>query len=196
MIPDNHVIIIPGLGNGVAKHEWAVKSWKKFGIISHVFDTKWKIEENGFQPKLDRALKLVDSLTNKNSSISIIGNSAGSSFALNLYGERKKQISKVIINCGRVRSGDWPWFTFDQAIASSPSFKESVIRAQKIEKTLTNIDRKKILTLRPLFDEVVPPFTVPIKGATNKIVSSIEHSLSITLNMTLFKKQIIDFILK
>lgn len=75
MIPDNHVIIIPGLGNGVAKHEWAVKSWKKFGIISHVFDTKWKIEENGFQPKLDRALKLVDSLTNKNSSISIIGNS-------------------------------------------------------------------------------------------------------------------------
>jgi len=193
---NNHVIIIPGLGNGVAKHEWASNSWKRFGIIPHVFDTKWKSEENGFQPKLDRALKLVDSLTNKNSRISIVGNSAGSSFALNIFSERKKQISRVVINCGRVRDGDWPWFTFDQATESSPSFKKSVIRAQKIEKTFTNIDRKKILTLRPLFDEVVPPFTVPIQGAQNKITPSIEHVISISLNMTLFRRRIIDFILK
>ena len=191
-----HVVIIPGLGNGVAKHEWAVKSWKKFRIIPHVFDTKWKIEENGFQPKLDRAIKLVDSLTNMNSRISIVGNSAGSSFALNIFGERKEQISRVVINCGRVRDGDWPWLTFDQATKSSPSFKESVLRAQKIEKGFVNIDRQKILTLRPLFDEVVPPFTVPILGANNVTIFSIEHSLSIVLNMTLFKKNIIDFILK
>lgn len=193
---NSNVIIIPGLGNDVAKHEWASNSWKKFGIIPHVFDAKWKIEENGFQTKLDRALKLVDSLTSKNSKISIVGNSAGSSFALNIFAERKKQINKVIVNCGRVRDGDWPWFTFEQATKSSPSFKESVLRAQKLEKTFTNNDRQKILTLRPLFDEVVPPFTVPIPGAKNFITLSIEHSLSIALNMTLFKKQIIDFILK
>ncbi|MEK7598014.1 MAG: hypothetical protein AAB441_05210 [Patescibacteria group bacterium] len=191
----NHVIIIPGLGNGVVKHEWAANSWKKFGIIPHVFDAKWRVEENGFQPKLDRALRLVDSLTNKDSKISIVGNSAGSSFALNIFGERKKQISRIVINCGRVRDGDWPWFTFDQATASSPSFKESVLKAQELEKTFTNFDREKILTLRPVFDEVVPPFTVPIQGAKNVIVPSIEHSLSIALNMTLFKKQIFDFIL-
>jgi len=192
----NHVIVIPGLGNNVKKHELVMEGWKKYGIIPHVFDIKWKTEENGFQPKLDQALRLIDSLTNKNAKISIIGNSAGSSFALNIFGERKQQINKVIINCGRVRDGDWPWFTFGEATESSPSFKESVLRAQKLEKTLINNDRKKILTLRPLFDEVVPPFTVPIKGATNKIVPSIEHSISIALNMTLFKKQIIDFIFK
>lgn len=192
----NHVIIIPGLGNKIALHEWAINSWKKYGIIPHVFDARWKTEENGFQPKLDRTLRLVDSLTNKNSKISIVGNSAGSSFALNLFGERKKQINRVVVNCGRVRDGDWPWFTFDQGTKSSPSFRESVLKAQKLVKTFTNIDRKKILTFRPLFDEVVPPFTVPILGAKNIIIPSIEHSLSIILNMTLFKKQIIDFILK
>ena len=196
MTSSNHVIIVPGLGNGVAKHEWASNSWKKFGIIPHAFDAKWKTEENGFKQKLDRALELVDSLTDSSSKISIVGNSAGSSFALNIFGERKKQINKIIINCGRVRDGDWPWFTFDQATESSPSFKESVIRAQKLEKTFTKIDRQKILTLRPLFDEVVPPSTVLIFGAKNTITFSIEHSLSIALNMTLFKKQIIDFILK
>ena len=61
---------------------------------------------------------------------------------------------------------------------------------------LTNSDRKKILTLRPLFDEVVPPYTVPIQGARNEITPSIEHVISIALNMTLFKRKIINFILK
>ena len=192
----SHVIVIPGLGNNIKLHELVMEGWKKFGIIPHVFDTKWKTEENGFQPKLNNALELVDSLVNKNTRISIIGNSAGSSFALNIFGERKKQIHKVIVNCGRVRDGDWPWFTFDQATASSPSFKESVLRAQKLEKIFTNIDRKKILTLRPIFDEVVPSSTIPILGAKNTITLSVEHSISIALNMTLFKKQIIDFILK
>lgn len=195
MSSNNHVIIIPGLGNNVDLHVFASKSWKKFGIIPHVFDAKWKTEEKGFSEKFERALRLVDSLANKNSKISIVGNSAGSSFALNIFGKRRRQISRVIINCGRVRDGDWPWFTFDQATASSPSFKESVLMSQKLEKTLTISDRKKILTLRPLFDEVVPPSTVPIEGAKNKITLSLEHSLSIALSMTLFKRQIIDFIL-
>lgn len=192
---ENHAIIIPGLGNGITRHEFIVKGWRKFGIITHIFDARWRIEEKGFQPKLDRALKLVDSLISKNSKISIVGNSAGSSFALNILGERKNKIDKVIVNCGRIRDGDWPWFTFDQATKSSPSFKESVLRAQKLEKSLTKNDRQKILTLRPLFDEVVPPFTVPVKGAKNEITPSIEHGVSIVLNMTLYKKKIIDFIL-
>lgn len=195
MPSNNHVIIIPGLGNNVDLHVFASNSWKRFGIIPHVFDAKWKTEEKGFSEKFERALKLVDSLVNKNSKISIVGNSAGSSFALNLFGKRRKEISRVVINCGRVRDGDWPWFTFDQATASSPSFRESVLMSQALERTLTTRDRKKILTLRPLFDEVVPPSTVPIKGALNKITPSLQHSLSIALNMTLFKKQIIDFIL-
>jgi len=192
----NHVIVIPGLGNNVKKHEWIMEGWKKYGIIPHVFGTKWKTDENGFQQKLDQALRLIDSLTNKNAKISIIGNSAGSSFALNIFGERKQQINKVIINCGRVRDGDWPWFTFSQATKSSHSFKESVLRAQQLEKTFTNVDRKKILTLRPLFDEVVPPLTVPILGAKNEKMLTIGHSLSIALNLTLFKKRLINFILE
>lgn len=192
----NHVIIIPGLGNGIPQHVWATNGWRRFGIIPHVFDTRWKEEEIGFLEKFARALKLVDSLSKTNSPISIVGNSAGSSFALNLFGERRKIINRVIINCGRVRNGDWPWFTFNQATERSPSFKESVLKAQELEKTFTKEDRSRILTLRPLFDEVVPPSTVSIYGAKNAVVPSLEHGLSITLNMTLLNKQIIDFILR
>jgi len=195
MTSQNHTIIIPGLGNNIALHKWVTSNWEKYGVIPHVFDTRWKIEEIGFQEKYNRALELIDSLLSRGHSLSIVGNSAGSSFALNLFGERRDKIKRVIINCGRVRDGDWPWFTFNQATKQSPSFKESVLRAQELEKTFTKEDRNKILTLRPLFDEVVPPSTVRINGANNLITPSIEHSLSIALNMTLYKQRIINFIL-
>ncbi len=196
MAIEHHVIIIPGLGNGVAKHEWAVRRWKRYGIIPHVFDARWTVEEPDFNRKLERAIHLVDSLAKPNTHVSLVGNSAGSSFVLNIFGKRKKNIHRVIINCGRVRTGDWPWFTFDQATSSSPSFKKSVLMAEKTESTLSETDRVKILTLRPIFDEVVPPITVPIKGARNEVVSSVEHVLSIALNMTLLDRRIVDFILR
>ena len=93
----SHVIIIPGLGNGVSQHIWATNSWKKYGIIPHVFDVRWKTEENSFNEKLESAPTLIDSLSDKNSRISLVGNSAGSSFAINVFGERKNMISKAIV---------------------------------------------------------------------------------------------------
>jgi hypothetical protein len=191
----HHVIVIPGLGNGVVKHIWATKHWRRYGIVPHVFDAQWKIEEPDFESKFKRALALIDSLTSPNTKISLVGNSAGSSFALNLFGKRKHIIHRVVINGGRVRTGDWPWFTFVQATNSSPSFKTSVLLSEIAEHKLSTDDRNKILTLRPIFDEVVPPWTVPIQRATNEVTLSIEHAITIGLNMTLLSRRIIDFIL-
>lgn len=194
MIDAIHVVIIPGLGNKIQQHTWAAERWKKFGIIPHVFNTKWTIEEKGFKKKLDDALTLIDSLLVTNKKISLIGNSAGSSFAINILGKRTEKIHRVVINCGRVRTGDWPWYTFDQATASSPSFKESVLQSEKVLLKLPQEERKKILTLRPLFDEIVPPVTVPIEGATNEITPFIEHGITIALNMTLLNRRVINFL--
>ena len=194
MAENVHVVIIPGLGNEIQKHIWASDRWRKSGIIPHVFDAKWNTEEIGFRKKLEKSLELVDSLIATGKKVSIIGNSAGSSFAINILGERRGKIHRVIVNCGRVRTGDWPWFTFHQATASSPSFNESVLRSEKLISKLSVVERKKILTLRPLFDEVVPPWTVTIDGATNETTPSVEHMLSIALTMTLFRGRIIKFL--
>jgi hypothetical protein len=194
MKSEHHVIIVPGLGNGITRHQFATNYWKMFGIIPHIFDAKWTIEEPLFEPKLQKALTLVDDLTSTKYRVSLLGNSAGSSFVLNIFEKRKQHIHKVIINCGRVRTGDWPWFTFNQATSTSPSFKESVLRSEKIISSLSANDKEKILTLRPIFDEVVPPTTVPIIGAVNMITPSLEHSISIALNMTIFSNTIRKFI--
>lgn len=194
MVENVHVVVIPGLGNEIQKHIWASDRWKKFGIIPHVFDAKWKTEEKGLKRKLNEALKLIDALIATGKKVSIIGNSAGSSLAINIFGERRGKIHRVVVNCGRVRTGDWPWFTFDQAAASSPSFRESVLRSEHIIPKLSGTERRKILTLRPLFDEVVPPWTVPIAGATNEITPSVEHVATIALNMTLLSGRVIKFL--
>lgn len=194
MSQKNHFVIFPGLGNNIGGLKWLSKNWEKYGFVPHVFETKWQIEEKGFQSKLQRALKLIDSLSAGNSKIFLLGNSAGSSFAINVYVRRRDIIDGVIINCGRVRDGNWPWFTFDQAVVSSLSFKESVLKSQEALKTLTIKDKKKILTLRPLFDEIVPPETVYIQGAQNIVTPSVEHVIGIILNLTLFRKRIFNFI--
>lgn len=193
MSSKHHVIIVPGLGNNIAALMWSTKGWSRDRFIPHIFDARWKTEEPGLQPKLDRAIALVDELTAHGETVSLIGNSAGSSFVLNLFAARKNKIHKVIINCGRVRAGDWPWHTFAQATKDSPSFKESVLRSEKVISTLSKADKKKILTLRPLFDEVVPPYTVTIPGVTNIVIPSVEHVVSMSLYLTLFRGKIFDF---
>ncbi len=190
----HHVVIIPELGNEVEKHIWVSHGWRKFGVTPHVFDAAWGIEERGLQPKLCRALELVDRLTDAGQNVSLVGNSAGSSLALNIFGERKNKIHRVIINCGRIRTGDWPWFTFAQATSSSPSFKESVLKAEQLESKLTMTERQKIMTIRPFFDEVVPPTTVAIYKASNIVIPSVEHVVSIAAAM-LFPSKMIKFIL-
>jgi pimeloyl-ACP methyl ester carboxylesterase len=188
------VIIIPGLGNRVGLHQRAVKGWRKHGLITNIFPARWIEEEIGFREKFDRLVKMVDRWHDKYGDITIIGNSAGSSLGLNLLGACPDKISHLIINCGRIRQGDWPWLTFKKACINSPSFYQSVVKAEELEKSLTQSNRSKILTLRPRFDEVVPFWTVPITGAKNEIIPTIGHAWTIALNMTINRGCIFNFI--
>jgi hypothetical protein len=194
MFPEHHVIIIPGLGNSVQQHIWATKSWKRCNVIPHIFNAQWGIEEPSFQNKLNRAIIVVDNLLAHNKTVSLIGNSAGSSFVLNIFNKRRQYIHRVIINCGRIKTGDYPWLSFKQASARSPSFRESVLLSENILSKLSISDKSKILTIRPIFDELVPPYSVQIPKARNTIIFSIEHVLSIALTMTLRKQTLIDCI--
>lgn len=191
----HHVIIVPGLGNTVAALEWVTRNWTNYGFVPYVFDAQWTIDEPSLDSKLTRAITLVDELYSQTKLVSLVGNSAGSSFVLNMFHQRKTKIHAVVVNCGRVRRGDLPWFTFTQATASSPSFKESVLRSEKGIVNLSKEEKRKILTLRPLFDEVVPGNTVPITGATNEIIPCIGHMPSIAFALSVSSGRIRRFLI-
>jgi carboxylesterase type B len=156
----------------------------------------WQCAEQDLEPKLERVVALIDTYHTNRYTVSLLGTSAGGSAVINAYAMRKEKIHKVINLCGRLKKGDRVFPTLEQASRTSKSFYDSVIRCEEILKNLTFEDYKKILTLRPLFDELVPSSTVSVPGGRNILLPTIEHILSITLAMTLFSRKIVDLVQK
>jgi len=190
----HQVLVIPGLGNNISSYQWATKSWSKFGLEPHIFDVSWGEKNDTLKGKIEKAERVLKILSQSNQKVSLVGCSAGCSLAINLFQRNKKFIDKVVLNCGRIRDTDLPWFSFEKATEKSPAFKESVLSSQKIVARLCKDEKEKIMTLRAKFDELVPADSIVIEGATNTVVPSLEHMLTITLNLTLWKKKIFDFL--
>lgn len=182
MTQEHKVIIGPGLGGDVKQIHWLTKNWpEKYGLQSLMVPLVWKDGEQ-FAPKLKQITALIDQFAKKGDRISLIGCSASGSAMMNAFVERKEKIFRVVNNGGFLRPGSRQGFrSFEQRTAASPAFRESILRFVKLEPTLTMLDRTKILTVRPLWDELVPPETVVINGAINKTVPMVEHVLGLGL---------------
>lgn len=190
------VIVIPGLGDRVRSLSFATRNWsREYGITPFIHPMHWVGSEEPFETKLKRLVGLIDELYMEGFTISLLGTSAGGSCVINAFCERKSKIKTVINVCGRLKKGEHTFPSLDWAAQKSPSFKQSVILCEENVKQLTPQDTEKIVTIRPLFDEVVPSNLVPIEGATNIRIVAIEHSISIILAMTLYSKTIIDVLL-
>ncbi len=110
----------------------------------------WKI----VLPKVSPHNKKIDELSDKEYEISLFGQSAGGTAVLNAYIERKNKIVNI---CGRLRKGKNVFPSLETAAKGNPAFVESVLLFEnQNEKKLTTEDRKKILTIKPLWDGVVP----------------------------------------
>lgn len=192
----NHtVIIIPGLGDGVTLMELAVRSWQKKGLTPLVYAVGWRDGEQSFTPKLTRLLALIDKLHASGKTVSLVGTSAGGSAGLNAFIERRDMVHRMINVCGRLRvgprSGLW---SFEDKTRTSMAFADSVRMCEAHQTTLTDGEKKRILTITPLFDETVPASTVGLTGSHNIVIPTVEHVLSISLAMTLLSSKLTSFL--
>jgi len=73
-------------------------------------------------------------------------------------------------------------------------FKPSVLCCDEGISTLTPADKAKILTIRPLFDELVPVTTMTIAGATNRRILAVEHMVGIYLALSVYARLIVNFL--
>ncbi|HZE87216.1 MAG TPA: hypothetical protein VE090_03335 [Methylomirabilota bacterium] len=193
MSAKHHVIYVPGLDDGRKGYELIIHRWSLFGIIPHVHRIGWKDGENNFSPKLQKLVEVVDNLIKQGKIVSLVGGSAGGSAVLNTFLERS-QINAVVNVCGRLRAGENISPPLEQAARKSPAFRESVDLFEKKEQNMTSAQRSQVLTLTPLWDEIVPKSTVFLKGANNKTLPSVEHMISGLMSMTVFSPIIMQFI--
>lgn len=189
----HHVIVSPGMDGRIGGLKLLTRNWpKKYGLSPEVVQTIWK-DGKGLEPKLTKILDLIDKFVDKGDTVSLIGTSASGSLMLNAFVERKNVVNKVVNISGFLRPGNGTGMhSFETRSAASKAFRESVLRFEKSEPSLTEQDRCKILTVRPMFgDELVPANTVTINGALNKTVPMIEHILSIATALVLYDPVIV-----
>lgn len=189
----HHVIYVPGLNDGRKGYELFIKWWNIFGVVAHVHRVGWHDDEIVFEPKLKRLVAEINGYLSNGDKVSLVGGSAGGSAVLNALLEQPK-ITAVVNLCGRLRAGDEVFPSLGLAARNSSSFKDSVLMFERREPQMTMEQRRKVLTLSPIWDEVVPKSTVSLDGATNKILPSVEHMLSGVLGMTLLFPLVINFI--
>lgn len=156
----------------------------------------WQGAAQELKPKLDRMTDLIDKYHASGYLVSLLGTSAGGSAVINVYAMRKAKMHKVINVCGRLRSGEGARPTLKEAAKRSKSFYDSVLQCEKVMTKFTGEDCRKILTFRPLFDELVPPSTVTVPGAKNVHLPAIEHIISIMFTITMFSEKIVGFVLE
>lgn len=151
--------------------------------------TKWTKKYSDFLEKVSTELDL-------GSQLSLVGNSASGHVVIRALSEFP-QIHAVVNNCGMLRSPmprGWRKILYlrrpinSEFVASVEGF--NTIAVQK--KIAIIADR--VLTIRPIIDELVPRSTVSLKGASNVILPSVEHVLTIGLATSRFSQLIIDHI--
>lgn len=198
MSKEHSVIVVPGLSDETKKLVRATNHWRNHGLEPIVHAVGWRNEETDFRPKLERLVSMIDDLTDKGDTVSLVGTSAGGSAVVNAFFERKEKIHKIVNVCGRLTVGPQTGFrSFEAKSATSPPFAESVRLSEKNISQLSARDKQKIMTVRAMFgDELVPPVTTIVEGAYNTRIPTIEHALSIRAALTVLSKPIIIFLKK
>ena len=189
-----NLIIIPGLGDDARYTKFITKNWEKnHGIKVTVMNFGWSGNDDKFQKRFDAIDKKIEKFLQENKNVSLLGISAGGSAVINLYSKRKDQIEKVICVCGRLRDPNigrmWNHRKKDLGV-----FTQSVRLAEKNIEKLNEKDLEKFLTIRPIYDDVVPVRTMTLNGAKNKKVNAIQHMISIFLIMTRYSSISAKFI--
>jgi pimeloyl-ACP methyl ester carboxylesterase len=188
----HYVIYLPGFGdtNNSQVQIRLLNRWRKFGVEPRFQSINWSNNEN-FESKLARILEDVDELIKQKHKVSLVGISAGATMAINTFSARKDNIDKVVFICGKINN---PQNVRQYYFQKNPAFKESLEQAAVNLQKLDEKDKSKMLSIHPIYDEVVYVRDAKLAGAKSKTIFSVEHALSIFLALSLYKKVAINFI--
>lgn len=187
----HHIIYIPGLGDhGTRVQRLAPKYWQAFGVKGHCYLMHWNDKE-GFAPKLDGLLAFIDQLSKDGDPVSLVGASAGASAALVAYAARAETVAGVICICGKISH---PETVEAWRFRENPAFQESLAQLQQALPGLPAENRSRIMSLRPLYDGVVPTADTNIAGASERVMPFVGHAASIGLALVFAAPLMIGFL--
>jgi len=184
-----HVLIyIPGLGERYDQYrKRALRAWRIFGVEARLLPMNW-YDGKSYEGKYDTASAVVASLLDDGVKVSLVGESAGGSMAINLFANHPR-VANLITIAG-VNTSTAPVAT--TTLRRGPAF---AISRQHVGPSLGSVPaqrRRHVHTLSGLRDDVVRWNDSHIEGAHNHRVFTIGHVMTIATCLTLFSGYVIS----
>lgn len=175
-------IYIPGIGDQKTRgQDKAIQLLRLFGIKPYYFAFGWADGSKDFNNRLDELLKEIDSLNSRGYKVSLVAASAGASGALNVFAKRKDIINSVSLICGKVHNLESIGSAYLQR---NPKFADNIKLLPESMGRLDTKDGRRIMSIRPVRDGVVPPEDTIIDGARNIQSFTFGHSTTIAHYLT------------
>jgi esterase/lipase len=183
----HYVIYIPGLGdNSDVKRRFALSFWKIYRMKTELVPMQW-YDNKSYEEKVKRVNDAINKALANGYRVSLIGESAGGSMALNIAASRS-DLYKIITVAGVNAS---TMSVSDSILRRSPAFKRSI---HELRKSLNTLDKTKVETVRGLFDRSVSAKYTFIEDAHNHIVFSFTHLMTTSLCLTIYSAYIVHLI--
>lgn len=179
-----HVIYVTGLGDTrkYGQRLAVLLLWRLYGFAPHFFESGWGNKAESFEDKLSRLLTLIDELTRKHQTVSIVGVSAGASLALHAYAVRTDKVHKVVCISGKIHH---PEKMHSRIMEHNPAFKDSMYALPRSLSELSLADRRRIRSVYSDGDRTVPMEDSMIKDAEMELVGHKSHAPTIAYEISL-----------
>lgn len=185
----HYAIYIPGLGDGADNgRSLALWFWRLQGVKATFVPMLW-YDGGTYEEKLESALHAIDSAQEKGYKVTVIGESAGGSMAINAASQRPS-IHRLITIAG---ANDPDGKVSPITLKRSPSFDNSL---QGVRQSLGAFPAERTHTVYGLVDHVVRTKHTLIKGAHSHAVPTFGHMATIILCLTLLSPVIIGLVKK
>lgn len=181
------IFYIPGLGDGYDRYrKKALKGWSLFGVKPVLLPMNW-YAGGTYDEKFQHASRIIAKATASAGRVTIIGESAGGSMAINLFAADQRVDSLITIAGVNKTSAPVARRTLRRgpAFATSRHYVDASLAAIPDER------KRHIHTLRAWSDNVVQSDYSQIVGAHNHRVWAVGHLFTITLCLTVLAGYVI-----
>lgn len=178
----HYIIYIPGLGDhydGVRR--FFLFFWRVFGVRTQLVPMQW-YDGQPYEEKYQRIEKAIEKAEAAGYQVSLIGESAGASAAMNTFA-RHTSLHRLISLCG-VNNYNTP--ISPRILKRGPAFKQSVELLNDSQAMALAARPTRITSVTALYDPVVAVDTNVISGVRHRTIWSIGHLTTILFCLSVY----------
>lgn len=172
---------LPGLGDRYDPIRRAcLRVWRLYGVKTTMVSMSWRSDET-YAAKRARVETALDKLIGER--VVLIGESAGGSMALSIYGESHKRFTGVMTLCGKNTRSD---NVQPNLYTRNPAFRESMRRVEVVARDMKLAQRRRFVSVVPFYDPTVPVAQTLLPDCRKLTLPAIGHVGSILAMLTIY----------